>query len=198
MRAVKFSLCIALALLCSGCLALSIHPLYTDEDVLFEPALIGTWSEDKDGGTWAFEPLKENVYRLIITDDGESSNFVAHLLRLADQTFLDLFPEEMEHGNGWYQFHFLSVHTFFQLSLEGDKLELAFLDPKWLKEKSKAGELKLRHQFRDDQIILTASTQELQKFVLAHVEEAFDKEDIGVMSRLKEDNPRRRTVEDGE
>jgi len=196
MRAEKFSLCIALALLCSGCLALSVHPLYTDEDVFFESALIGTWAEDKDGDTWAFELLEEDAYRLIITEDGEASNFVAHLLRLEDHTFLDLFPEELEHGNGWYQFHFLPVHTFFRLSLEGDKLELAFLDPEWLKDRSKAGELQLYHEFRDDQIILTASTEELQKFVLAHVEEAFDKEDIGVMSRLKEVIPQNQAAGD--
>jgi len=189
----------ALVLLCSGCLSLSIHPLYTDEDVFFEPGLVGTWSEDEDGGTWAFEPLeaKKNVYRLIITDDGKSSNFVAHLLRLEDQTFLDLFPEELEHGNGWYQFHFLPMHTFFRLSLKGDELELAFLDPEWLKDRSEAGELKLSHEFRDDLVILTASTKELQKFVLAHTEEAFD-DDVEVMRRRKDVTPRNRAAGDAE
>ena len=43
-----------LLLLCSGCIPTSLHPLYTEEDILFDQRLIGSWSEEDGDDSWTF------------------------------------------------------------------------------------------------------------------------------------------------
>ena len=40
--------------------AFSLHPLYNEEDVIFNPSLVGSWGEENDG--WNFQKAKGNVY----------------------------------------------------------------------------------------------------------------------------------------
>ncbi|MBI3044618.1 MAG: hypothetical protein HYY78_17510 [Betaproteobacteria bacterium] len=47
----RFALKLSLTL--AGCV-FSLHPLYTDEDVVFDPALIGAWVQGNAGNTWEF------------------------------------------------------------------------------------------------------------------------------------------------
>ena len=83
------------ALMLSGCIV-SLHPLYTKKDIIFEPDLIGQWSYKGEGerkGTWEFQKLWDNKYKLVHTDeDGKEGRFLAILLKVKDQMFLDLQP----------------------------------------------------------------------------------------------------------
>ena len=38
----------------AGCIQ-TLHPLYTENDLTFDAALIGVWGEDNSKETWAFE-----------------------------------------------------------------------------------------------------------------------------------------------
>lgn len=181
MRVLKVLAAMALILVLGGCLTPSIHPLYTDGDLVFDPALVGAWSDDED--VWAFEAEDEDGYRLTITEDEEVARLSAHLVQLGDHRFLDLYPEDPECENCWYYFHMLPVHTFCRVSVQGDALEMAFVDGEWLKEKSEAGELGLRHEYRDDQVILTASTTELQEYILSHLDQVFGDDGPEVLHR---------------
>jgi uncharacterized protein with PIN domain len=69
--------------------------------------------------------------------------------------------------------HVIPAHSFMRVSLEGHVLRLAFFDLDWLKKNIEQNKVTIKHERRDDTIVLTASTEELQKFVLEHVEEAF-------------------------
>ena len=66
--------------LAAGMLALtacipSVHPFYSDKDVVFDPRLLGEWLEkDKEEKpqSWHFEKAEDNAYRLSITEsDGK-------------------------------------------------------------------------------------------------------------------------------
>ena len=62
----KILLTLVLIALCSitGCIPTSINPLYTGQDLVFDPALIGVWSETGDSKeTWAFEKAGDAVIR---------------------------------------------------------------------------------------------------------------------------------------
>ena len=96
MKYLKTSLIgIIVALMLSGCIV-SLHPLYTKKDIIFEPDLIGQWSYKGEGdrkGTWEFQKLWNNRYKLVHTDkDGKEGRFLAILLKVKDQMFLDLQP----------------------------------------------------------------------------------------------------------
>jgi hypothetical protein len=99
--------------------------------------------------------------------------FEARLLKLGEHMFLDLFPEEPETGHEFYNMHVIPAHSFIRVSLEGHVLRLGFFDLEWLKKNLDQNKVKIKHERRGDTIVLTASTKELQNFVLEHIEEAF-------------------------
>lgn len=180
MRYLKRLLPAALVVVLAGCWTLSLNPLYTDADIAFNPALLGTWTvaDDDDDETWIFEREGDDAYRLTIEkEEGADGEFVVHLLRLGGYLFFDLFPEEPDTENDFYRSHVIPGHSFSRVKFAGDTLHLAAFDTQWLRKRIEAGEPTIDHQELDDVIVLTARTADLQRFVLAHVDEAFDWED---------------------
>ena len=82
-----------LAAILGGCVP-SLHPLYTDKDLAFEEKLSGSWSDSEQ--IWKFEgDSEEKSYELIILDkDLKKGEFTAHLVKIDNMLFLDLFPEK--------------------------------------------------------------------------------------------------------
>ena len=79
---------------------------------------------------------------------------------------------KLEPGNDLYRALFIPSHLFLRLEIEGDKLRLAILDGDWLKKELRGGRVALAHERIGDErsgreILLTASTRELQRFMLA-------------------------------
>ena len=50
-------------ILVTGCIVTSVNPLYTEKDLVFDPALVGAWSEGEGKDTWAFEKAGEKKAR---------------------------------------------------------------------------------------------------------------------------------------
>ncbi len=181
---VAVTLIAATALLLGGCWTLSINPLYTEADLVYDPGLEGIWGdpEDPENETWEFKKSGEKSYRLIVREDeqhllidpAKDGLFEVHMLKLGDYTFLDLYPEEPEGVNALYTSHVIPAHSFTRMSLEGHVLTLTYFDSDWLKELADAGTLSLRHEQREGLVVLTAPTEEVQQFVLEHIDEAFE------------------------
>ena len=156
----------------------SLHPIYTEEDVIFDPELLGTWSEGGSEETWAFSAHEPRSYRLLVTDDeGRQGRFVVHLAEIDGKRFLDLFPEQLnDEMNDFYKQHFLQVHTFLFLEEIEPRLRMAPMDHDWLSEYLQEHPNAIGHEEVGDQIVFTAPTKELQNFVLQHLrtEGAFD------------------------
>ena len=160
-----------IALLLTGCVP-SLHPLYTDTDLIFEPQLIGVWAADENGEPWRFKKATDKGYKLLLTSHGKTGEFYVHLLKLGTFYFLDLYPVEpdMEDKNDFYKNHLVGIHSFMRVSIEPAALKLSMLDYYWLNDLLKTDPDLLKHEFMDDTILLTASTKELQAFVLKHAE----------------------------
>ena len=163
-------LMLGLVLLLSGCVP-SLHPLYTDKDLVFKPWLVGIWGgkEGQDQDLWIFEKSAENAYTLTILEKGVAAKFDAHLLLLEETLFLDIFPQQPVHPHGYYAAHLFRAHSFYKVTLREDSLRLAFLDPDWLKKTLEESKVQIAHEQMEDNILLTASTRELQKFVLKYL-----------------------------
>jgi hypothetical protein len=178
MKYTPLPVAVTLALVLSACVP-SLNPLYTERDLVFDSALVGVWAENDDAQeTWAFEKTGDQGYKAIYREKDKPGEFDVHLVKLGDRLFLDFYPQdagikEMDR-NDFYRFHFLPVHTFARVLLNGSTLEMAFLDPDWLKKLLDREPKAIRHERRgEDGIILTASTKELQTFVLKYADEAF-------------------------
>jgi len=171
---------LAVVLCIAGCIP-SVHPLYTPKDVVFNPALLGTWAKkDAKKERWVFaegklkDPAKTpGNYQLVYTDDsGRSGRFVVYLVRLGDRWFLDLFPEDPKlKQNGFYQLHLFPVHTFLLVREITPDLLLSPMDLDWFKKLLQEHPEALRHEVEDDRVLITASTRELQAFLPAHVDD---------------------------
>jgi len=156
-------------LICGACVP-SIHPLYSTEDLIFEPALIGTWEEKDSAETWVFSMSAVDEYRVVHTDeDGKKGQFEARLIKLGGQMFLDLCPAApVSTQNDFYRGHILSVHTFAKLSQDGPAYQISILEPKWLKSHLAKDPSALQHTVFDGEILITDSTVNLQKFVVSN------------------------------
>lgn len=171
MRSAKILILFGVAILLTGCVP-SLHPLFTDKDLVFDQVLVGTWVDEDGKNTWTFQKSGENVYELVYTENEEPAKFQAHLLKLGDFLFLDVFPEEPGMKNGLYKGLLISAHGFSRIWIEGDSVRLAYLDPEWLKQMIDKKKVKIDHDFIDQGIILTAETNELQKFAVKYAEDA--------------------------
>lgn len=173
MNAFRFFSAVLIAVSFAGCPARSLHPLFTDQDAVFNPSLIGTWEVDDE--TYTFEKLKEKNYQLVIRskNENDSAVYVVWLGRIGSQWYLDSYPivNSDEH-------HYLSVHVFTRMKLDGDTLRLASLEADWISKMIDEKKTRIAHVRRDNEVILTASTKELQQWMgsIAENSEAFPDE----------------------
>ncbi len=180
MKAIRFLSVVLITALFGGCPARSLHPLFTDQEAVFNPSLIGTWETDDEAYT--FEKLKEKNYQLVIRSkkENDSTIYVVWLGKIGSQWFLDSYPivNSDEH-------HYMSVHLFTRMKLAGDTLRLASLEADWISKMIDEKKMKIAHVRRDNEIILTASTKELQQWMgtIAENSEAFPNENA--FARMK-------------
>ena len=173
MRTEKLTFCLLAAML-GGCLIPSIHPLYTDEELIFEEKLVGKWSDGND--IWEFKKGEGKAYKMRVFD-GKQGRFEAHLVELKGVMFLDIFPdgETLDDVQDFYKIHLVPMHTFMKVGQIEPKLQLQALDYEKVSEMLKDDPNLLKHEVVDDQIILTAHTKQLQQFMTkyANVEGVF-------------------------
>jgi len=174
-----------LAVIVGGCVpVLSLHPLYTEKDVVLDQKLYGTWVSDSNDPktTWEFKGIDEpkNAYKLIFTDeDGKKGSFVALLVKLQNRFFLDIFPSELpwepEDPNkmDWpYNSLFLiPAHTFVKVDSIEPQLKLRLTLESKIEELLKENPGVVEHTTVGDRIVLTESTKKLQAFVLKYADD---------------------------
>ncbi|MHC4572401.1 MAG: hypothetical protein ACYS0C_10055 [Planctomycetota bacterium] len=178
-----------LAGILGGCLpVMSLHPLYTKEDVVFDEKLVGTWVDDPKSPktTWEFSRAgaKEKAYKLVYFDEeGKKGSFVVHLAKLENRLFLDLYPSEfpcgeMEDPNkvAWpyNMFFFVPAHMFIKINSIEPQLRMQSMDDDDFKKLLEENPNAIKHEIvkdYDGEIVLTASTKELQAFVLKYADD---------------------------
>lgn len=184
-----------IAALMAGCVPIfSLNSLYTEKDVVFKEELLGIWADpNSPEGAWEFKRDDEskNVYKLIV-DIGDNAKglFDAHLVNLKGQLFLDVYPAEkgleqtMEgleekvkdpNSTVWpLNFAFLvPVHTFIKVDAVEPMLKLRLTDDDLMKKLLEQDPNAVKHvalNENEDRILLTASTKELQAFVLKYAD----------------------------
>ena len=157
--------------------AFSIHPLYTDKDGVFDPALLGTWIDSTgDTSPLIFERGDADSYKAI-TQLNDNTNvdsvFEVHLVKLGGRVFLDAVQTKNRiAGQGVELGLAVPAHILGQVSVEGNVLHMSLLDQEWMGKQLKAGKISIPHEDVDGDLVLTASTLELQKFVLDHADDA--------------------------
>jgi hypothetical protein len=163
-------------LLLTACIP-SVNPFYTADDVTFEPALVGEWTtrdKSKEPQHWKFEGGEDKAYALTVTDDeGRLGYFKATLFRLQDHRFLDLIPTKCEYATNQVELVGLAIipgHLLVHVAQVEPELKMAFCDFDWLEKHLKKNPQALAHVGEGEPpVVLTASTAELQQFLMQHL-----------------------------
>ena len=151
----------AAVLLLAGCVP-SLHPLFTPQDLVFDPGLTGQWR--LDDARWEFTRAGDH-YRLVMREKKERPSFVtAYLLDLDGVRYLDLIPDKLP-GNSFQAGYLAPLHSFYRVWRNGDRLKLGGLDADWLKQAIARGSVSIPHVVRGGDLLLTAPTPELQTLV---------------------------------
>lgn len=171
-----------------GCVVKSIHPFYHEKDVIYKSEITGRWM-DTDSSVWIikqhqkttglFKPDKpDNSYDITFTTDKGTASFSAHLFELNKQLYLDFYPLEIACGNDMANFHVIGVHSIAKVSFPKGKIAISWYNEEWLSDLFEKNKIRIAHEsvpYSDDasgdeqmQYLLTASTDELQKFVMKY------------------------------
>jgi len=156
---------------------LAVHPLYTEKDLVSDMPLEGKWTEIEDKVVWNVRKLGAS-YEAEAPGSSDSEKVEVHVVRLGELRFLDITPAAPSS---------LSIpgHMFTKVWMEGEELRLQLLDSDWLQQKIRETRFPFV-ELADHQLILTAPTRELQKFVLLYAAEpkAYGSE-VGKFQRVR-------------
>ena len=204
----------SLAAILGGCVpVMSLHPLYTEKDIIFEEKLLGTWVDDSNDTVWEFkrfedadwaldftQPEKpEKIYRLLFSNnEGRTKgSFFTHLVTLENNLFLDVFPSTLPYvpddpNIGWVYNgpFFIPLHTFIKIDSIEPQLKMRLTDDEDMKKLLEENPNAIEHTSIEDKPVLTASTKELQAFVLKYAddERVFTEEVALNRQKIKEPN----------
>ena len=173
------------AAITGGCVpVLSLHPLYTEKDIVVDKKLYGTWTNDPNDPetTWEFKKIDEpkNAYKLIFTDeDGKKGSFVARLVKLQNKLFMDVYPSALPSDANdssdlaWPHnaFFLIPAHFFIKVDSIKPQLKLRLMLEPNMKELLTENPNAVEHTFVDDRLVLTGSTKKLQGFVLKYADD---------------------------
>lgn len=194
---IVFAVCLVAML--SSCIY-TFYPLYSTDKLIDVTGLHGSFStgdsEGMDREIWTFSRSSKGAYDLLITQGEKEGKLAMHIVQLGGEYFVDIVPEEFssEMIPEFVLWNLMPVYTIGKLTPVGDNFQLQFFDPTWLEEKLSSHKIRIAHEVRRkagdsasvEFILLTANTDELQKFVekYAHHDEAFDNDNITELTRL--------------
>lgn len=186
MKTKKIFLCV-FAVILGGCIPImSVNPFYTSSDVVFEEKLLGTWVDDINNpkSTWQFtgsNDPNDKIYKLLFTDDkGEKGLFAAHLLKLQNKLFLDVFPAEYASDVNSSEFKYpytyslvfmIPVHTILKVDSIEPQLLLVMTEVEKIKELLKEHPDSIAYTEEAGRIILTSPTKDIQNFILKYADD---------------------------
>ena len=183
---------LALTVATAGCFTqTSIQPFLTADEGVVVPELAGQWIETEGDHPDILEltpavSKSPDTWTLRLEEKGDEPPAVleVRLGRMGDHLVWDMTVPEDKNASTLVAVHRLPLHSLARLSLDGDRLSVAYLDPEWFSKRAKEGALDVAHlEIEEDSLLLTAPTDELRDAVLAHWEEAFG--DTSVFVRRK-------------
>ena len=182
-------------LMMTGCLVSSLHPFYKSKDKVYDPVLEGNWI-DGDSCIWTIEPnevsptfmatpVPDSTFRITYYEDEDSRALLTGVLfRLNGVSYVDFSPakDEDHFSSDMTGFHHIPVHTLARVQYSSDSILLYWYGEDWLNELFEQNRIRISHETVDapdyDRHLLTASTDELQKFIRKYASDPKTVEEI--------------------
>lgn len=183
MQARSLPLISLLCLVLTGCSAYTAHPLYTDQDAVLEPVLVGTWvpTDDSDKGELRVQRLGDHQYTLDVSTPEENSvqTYVVTLVRLGGHLFADMiFDSETVAGKKIESpIGAVPMHVIVRIEVAGDQLSYATLDSDAVEKQNPQEATPLKLLTASEGLIITDETDVLRSYVTAHTLDRFSEVD---------------------
>jgi hypothetical protein len=170
----------------TGCLVSSLHPFFKEKDKFYDEEMAGTWI-DGDSCIWTIQPNKSNdnfkgpektddSYKITYYDEKDKpGHFSGTLFQLKGVNYVDFYPDSNEDHcvNALLCWHHVPTHTLARVQYNSDSILLYWFAEEWLTELFEQNRIRIKHEtieFPDyERHLLTASTDELQKFIKKYV-----------------------------
>jgi hypothetical protein len=160
--------------LVTGCVVTSVYPFYLEKDVVFEPALLGSWQKaGQPDEHWTFASDKANGYLVTCVSKDTTNVLRGHAFTLHGEKFLDLNTAQWKED---IQPEPVPSHLLVHIGQIAPSLKMASLKYDWLGELVAKNPKAIRHILiktgdrpEDRRVVLTADTAELQRFVIKHL-----------------------------
>jgi hypothetical protein len=118
----------------------------------------------------------------------DSMLFRSTFVKLNGEIYMDLYPLSLVSSPAQYKnqglfaattfidFHLVPVHTFSKIKKSDNELDILLFKDSWINDLIEKDRVRVKHEKTEDGVLLTASTDELQKFVKKYggMEEAYD------------------------
>ena len=131
-----------------------------------------TSPSELDDEQFALYNKYEKAYVVYFEKDSTKSSFLAMAFKINNQLFLDVTPIEDSEFDGLkndlYKLHLIGTHTLAKFDLLNDnEIDIKWFSSDKLEELLKENRIKIKHEKVGfwDTIVLTASSEELQKFI---------------------------------
>lgn len=167
----------------TSCLVSSLHPFYKEKDIYFDPVMTGSWL-DGDSCLWTIdanmasagfmEPEQsDQKYRITYYEEQDKAGiFVGTLFQINGVPYVDFYPDPDEDQcttelTCWHHF---PTHTLARVQYSKDSILLYWFGEDWLNELLEQNRIRIKHETVEissgySRHVLTASTDELQKFI---------------------------------
>ena len=170
----------------TGCLVSSLHPFYKEKDKFYDEKMVGNWI-DGDSCIWTIQPnifheyimgpeVTDDSYNIMYYEDEDSPGyFKGTLFQLKGVNYVDFYPDGDEDHcvNDFVCWHHIPTHTLARVQYNSDSILLYWFAEEWLTELFEENRIRIKHEtieYADfTRQLLTASTDELQKFIKKYV-----------------------------
>lgn len=170
-------------MLMTGCLVSSLHPFYKTKDIIYDEVIEGEWI-DGDSSIWIIhrnyysesfmgEEKPDNSYKVVYYEETNSKSVLkGTLFQLNGVQYIDFLPDpDHDHcESDMTSIHMLPTHTLARVQFNSDSILLYWYGEDWLNDLLEQNRIKIEHatirtSSYTSRHVLTASTDELQKFI---------------------------------
>jgi len=170
----------------TGCLVSSLHPFYKQKDKIYDPDMVGTWI-DGDSCIWTIQPntaaeyfmgpdkMDSSYHITYYEEEDKPGLFIGTLFRIKGVNYVDFYPEPNEEHcvNDFTCWHHVPTHTLARVQYNKDSILLYWFAEEWLTDLFEQNRIRIKHETIElpdfTRHLLTASTDELQKFIKKYV-----------------------------
>jgi len=194
MKHLKIFFVFAVAAFMTSCLVSSLHPFYKQKDIIYDTDMVGYWM-DSDSAIWTIfpnmksarfmdPPVHDSTYRITYYEDDDKYTILkGTLFRLNGVDYVDFLPDpDEEHCTGeMASYHHVPAHTLARVQYSRDSIMLFWYSEEWLDDLFEQNRIRIKHETiasQDDRHVLTADTDELQKFIEKYANDPRTVEDI--------------------